>query len=399
MDDIQVFTPKGKGIILPKGATALDFAYKIHSKVGRHAVYARVNGRLMSVKTVLNCGDCVEIDTDENSRPGADWIDYVRTKSAKRHLRSYIQSVLNNEYKRCPLCQPLPGDKVIGFKADDGTITLHKHNCSTAMASPQGEYMSDIEFYVDDHFLYRVRVKVVRRVEHYDYRTDEFELGNLIIEKLMLWRSNRTGAGVTTYIIHRPTSHIVEYISDFDVHSVNEVDSIIKSISAIEGVDKVHRVDVEQQVICTTMKNLAESDINRFIEAQEVPYFCGYKQALKEVKNGRKINHWIWYIFPQLRCLGRSSRAHYYGIADRNEAQRYLEHPILGKRIREITEALLEHKDKTALSIFGGIDAIKVRSCMTMFDFLSPDDIFGEVLNSFYKGERCKITLKVMLQE
>ena len=96
------------------------------------------------------------------------------------------------------------------------------------------------------------------------------------------------------------------------------------------------------------MQNFAETDINRFIEAQEVPYFCGYKQALEEVKNGRKINHWIWYIFPQLRCLGRSSRAHYYGITDRDEARRYLEHPVLGTRIREITEALLEHNDKTA---------------------------------------------------
>ena len=141
------------------------------------------------------------------------------------------------------------------------------------------------------------------------------------------------------------------------------------------------------------------TDLNRFIEAQEAPYFCGYKQALEEIKNGRKTNHWIWYIFPQLRCLGRSSRAHYYGIANRDEAQRYLEHPILGARIREITKALLEHKDKTALSIFGDIDAVKVRSCMTMFDFLSPNDIFGEVLDSFYKSERCEITLRVMQQE
>ena len=140
-------------------------------------------------------------------------------------------------------------------------------------------------------------------------------------------------------------------------------------------------------------------DINRFIEAQESPYFIGYKRALKEVKNGRKINHWIWYIFPQLRCLGRSSRAHYYGIADRYEAKRYLEHPILGARIREITAALLEHKDKTALSIFGDIDAVKVRACMTMFDLLSPNDIFSDVLDSFYNGERCEITLKVMQQE
>lgn len=141
------------------------------------------------------------------------------------------------------------------------------------------------------------------------------------------------------------------------------------------------------------------TDINRFVEAQEVPYFCGYKQALEEIKNGRKTNHWIWYIFPQLRCLERSSRAHYYGISDRYEAQRYLNHIILGRRIREITEALLEHKDKTALSIFGDIDAVKVRSCMTMFDFLSPNDIFGEVLRSFYNEERCEITLQVMQRE
>ena len=141
-----------------------------------------------------------------------------------------------------------------------------------------------------------------------------------------------------------------------------------------------------------------ETDINRFIEAQDIPYFCGYKQALEEVKNGKKINHWIWYIFPQLRCLGRSSRAHFYGIADRSEAERYLNHQILGSRIREITEALLAHRDKTALEIFGEIDAIKVRSCMTMFDYLSPCDIFCEVLDSFYKSERCELTLKVMQQ-
>lgn len=140
------------------------------------------------------------------------------------------------------------------------------------------------------------------------------------------------------------------------------------------------------------------TDINRFIEAQEIPYFCGYKQALEEIKNGKKINHWIWYIFPQLRCLGRSSRAHFYGIADRSEAERYLNHQILGSRIREITEALLAHRDKTALEIFGEIDAIKVRSCMTMFDYLSPCDIFCEVLDSFYKSERCELTLKVMQQ-
>lgn len=143
---------------------------------------------------------------------------------------------------------------------------------------------------------------------------------------------------------------------------------------------------------------LENTDINRFLKAQEMPYFCGYRQALEEVKNGRKKNHWMWYIFPQLRCLARSNRAHYYGIADKREAQDYLVHHILGARIREITEALLMHKDKTALSILGDIDAEKLRSCMTMFDFISPNDIFGEVLDFFYKSERCEITLKAMQQ-
>ena len=145
-----------------------------------------------------------------------------------------------------------------------------------------------------------------------------------------------------------------------------------------------------------TLKDFAETDIDRFIAAQEIPYFCGYKQALEEIGNGRKINHWIWYIFPQLRCLGRSSTAYYYGIADRNEAQRYLDHPVLGARLREIAEALLVHKGKSAISILGETDAIKVRSSMTMFDMLSPNDIFGEVLDVFYNNERCEITIKAM---
>ena len=97
--------------------------------------------------------------------------------------------------------------------------------------------------------------------------------------------------------------------------------------------------------------------------------------------------------------MGCSSRAHYYGIAIRTEAERNLSNHILGSRIREITEAILAHKGKTALEIFGEIDAIKVRFCMTMFVFLSPNDIFGEVLESFYKSERCELTLKVMRQE
>ena len=144
------------------------------------------------------------------------------------------------------------------------------------------------------------------------------------------------------------------------------------------------------------MKTIPQTDIKRFIEAQETPYSGNYHRALEEIRNGYKETHWIWYIFPQLRCLGHSNMAKYYGIADRAEAERYLSNGILCSRIREITQELLKHKDKTALEIFGHVDAMKVRSCMTMFDVLSPDDIFGKVLETFYRGIPCKTTLDIM---
>lgn len=142
----------------------------------------------------------------------------------------------------------------------------------------------------------------------------------------------------------------------------------------------------------------SEIDINRFIEAQQST-FCGYEVALKEIQNGKKTSHWMWYIFPQFREFARSSRAHYWGIIDLAEADRYLNHPILGVRLREITRALLVHKNKTALEILGEIDAKKLRSCMTMFDYLMPNDIFGEVLDSFYNGERGGKTLRLINQQ
>lgn len=132
---------------------------------------------------------------------------------------------------------------------------------------------------------------------------------------------------------------------------------------------------------------ITDNDIARFVEAQDSEW-SGYADALAEIRNGRKTSHWMWYIFPQLRGLGRSFNANYYGLADRNEAEAYLAHPVLGPRLREITSALLNHKDKSAREILGGIDALKVKSCMTLFDCISPNDIFAEVLSQFYDGKR-----------
>lgn len=135
------------------------------------------------------------------------------------------------------------------------------------------------------------------------------------------------------------------------------------------------------------MNMMTDNDITRFVTAQDNEW-SGYANALEEIRSGRKASHWIWYIFPQLRGLGRSYNANYYGLADRSEAEAYLCHPILGPRLREISTALLRHKDKSAREIFGSIDDQKVKSCMTVFNCLSPNDIFGDVLNQFYDGKK-----------
>ena len=140
---------------------------------------------------------------------------------------------------------------------------------------------------------------------------------------------------------------------------------------------------------------MEKKSIERFLDAQNATY-AGYEQALEEVRNGRKVWHWIWYVFPQMRGLGHSERANYYGIADREEAEDYLLNFTLNDRIHEISEALLQHQTKSAVSIFGALDAMKVQSSMTLFDAISPNDVFGKVLDQFYGGVRDKRTLELL---
>ena len=140
---------------------------------------------------------------------------------------------------------------------------------------------------------------------------------------------------------------------------------------------------------------MEKKSIERFLDAQNATY-AGYKQALEEVRNGRKVWHWIWYVFPQMRGLGHSERANYYGIANMEEAEDYLLNFTLNDRIHEISEALLQHQTKSAVSIFGALDAMKVQSSMTLFDAISPNDVFGKVLDQFYGGVRDKRTLELL---
>lgn len=135
-----------------------------------------------------------------------------------------------------------------------------------------------------------------------------------------------------------------------------------------------------------------EEGLERFVKAQDS--YDTYETALQEMKAGQKRSHWIWYIFPQLKGFGHSYNSRYYGIDDVEEAKSYLNHPVLGKRLREITTVLLSHTDEDVVTLMGSyIDAIKLRSCMTLFDVISPNDIFAQVLDAFFDGKRDGKTL------
>ena len=133
-------------------------------------------------------------------------------------------------------------------------------------------------------------------------------------------------------------------------------------------------------------------NIERFIEAQNTSNT--YRQALVEMQQGHKQTHWIWFIFPQLKGFGHSAYSQYYGLADIDEARTYLAHPLLNERLREITKAVLQHGNMDVKRVMGSsIDAVKLKSSMTLFDVVCPNDIFEEVLKTFYGGERDSLTL------
>ena len=135
------------------------------------------------------------------------------------------------------------------------------------------------------------------------------------------------------------------------------------------------------------------NSLDRFVQAQTLMY----PSVLKQMQNGKKTSHWMWYMFPQLRGLGTSTMANIYGISGLGEAKAYLAHPVLSERLYKLCGELLKHKDKTALEIFGDIDEMKLKSSMTLFALTSEDyTIFDEVLENFFGGEMDEVTVKLI---
>ena len=139
----------------------------------------------------------------------------------------------------------------------------------------------------------------------------------------------------------------------------------------------------------------SQNELSRFLETQENVY----SSALSEIRNGKKKTHWMWFIFPQISGLGTTEMSIKYSIKNLDEAVSYLNHPVLGKRLKEITAELLKIKGKSALEIFGSPDDKKLKSCMTLFSIASQGpNLFLNVLDLYFKGEKDERTLEILMK-
>jgi uncharacterized protein (DUF1810 family) len=139
--------------------------------------------------------------------------------------------------------------------------------------------------------------------------------------------------------------------------------------------------------------NTNSDQLSRFLEAQQGVY----SQALAEVKSGKKTRHWMWFIFPQLKGLGHSETAQFYGISNHEEAVQYLNHPVLGARLVEICKELRNLQTANAVRVFGPVDALKLKSSMTLFSLSEhTHPVFQQVLDRFFEGEKDESTILLL---
>lgn len=227
-DDIRVFTPQGREVLLPKNATALDFAYEIGEETGLHATHVRINGKLCSVKTVLRRGDVVEVGTDPMALPGADWLLHAHTFKAQKALRDYASALPRLPWQRCDHCHPIPGEEVIGFRNADESITIHRRSCPVAIrnASRHGDRITEVDFLENPMMLYKVALRI-RGVDRYHLLSDVIDC---ITEQQGLNMHHMSSDDV---------DNIAHITAIFDVHSMTELENCIASIEAIPGVDEV----------------------------------------------------------------------------------------------------------------------------------------------------------------
>ena len=230
-EDITVYDAAGTPTRLPQHATALDCAFE--RGVGEKAHYARIDGRLASLVTPLEHGNCVEIFTAEQTRPYAEWTDAVKTFKAKNFLKAYFRREASAGPCRCPECLPLPGQEVIGFTDEtcENTVTVHRRDCPRAisLSAQHGDAIVEVDFPDHPDVTYPVATRI-RAV-------DRPRLLHDIIASLT------DGLGLEMNELHVATrDHIVELTVHYAVHSVGELRSAVRFLGAIEGVDEVCKI-------------------------------------------------------------------------------------------------------------------------------------------------------------
>ncbi|MDE6321109.1 MAG: TGS domain-containing protein, partial [Muribaculaceae bacterium] len=232
-DDIQVFTPTGEKVILPQNATPIDLAYEVHTALGDHAKYARINSRLEPINAALRRGDVVEIFTDKDSHPEDDWLDFAHTYKARKAIRRYLETAPHADLHRCSKCNPIPGEEVVGIRShhDPDFVTVHKRDCPQAisMASSYGDDVVSVEFKADDT-LYSITL-MVRAVDRSHLFVDLVDCITNTFHLSMESFNTTTDRNIVVCRIR------------FGVHSYSELKTIINHISAIDGVDEVRRLD------------------------------------------------------------------------------------------------------------------------------------------------------------
>lgn len=230
-DDIMVFTPSGKEVILPQKSSLLDFAYEISEDLGIHAKYARVNGFLTPVTAPLRRGDVVRIFPHKDSFPTEDTLRHVVTYKAKNAIRQYLDSIPEPTFRRCPHCLPVPGEEVIGFKDMDGKITVHKRDCQVVirLASQFGDNIVSVDF-LPDETLYPVTI-TIKAVDRYHLFLD-------IVDCI----SNKLNLNIDSYNSTCEDSIVTSKLK-FGIHSYEELQKIMSHISGIPDVDEVRVAD------------------------------------------------------------------------------------------------------------------------------------------------------------
>ncbi|MBO7052130.1 MAG: bifunctional (p)ppGpp synthetase/guanosine-3',5'-bis(diphosphate) 3'-pyrophosphohydrolase [Prevotella sp.] len=227
-DDIQVYTPDGKAILLPKGSSAIDFAFNVHTDIGMHAKYAKINGHLASVRTRLKRGDCVEIGTDPDIWPNETWRDSAKSYKALRNIHMYLDQQPKGEFVRCPRCHPIPGEEVIGFILPTNITMVHRRDCQDAIsqASQQGDSIIAVDYKEEPNKVYPATI-TAKAVDRQHLLSD-------IIDSI----SNKLHLSID--MLHTVTEdEIVTCTVKFFVHSSNELNTIINSILDIPDVDEV----------------------------------------------------------------------------------------------------------------------------------------------------------------